>query len=104
MSNRGYLGVKRMGELDSSVFQEACKRKYPEDIAEDKAAEICSLWDEYLRDPTWHPFKVVPVHGEHKVSDLWSLIHNIHLRYVSSFAEIPCYLYTSSLFFPSSEF
>ncbi|KMT18331.1 hypothetical protein BVRB_2g024880 [Beta vulgaris subsp. vulgaris] len=66
MSNRGYLGVKRMGELDSSVFQEACKRKYPEDIAEDKAAEICSLWDEYLRDPTWHPFKVVPVHGEHK--------------------------------------
>ncbi|XP_021749571.1 protein INVOLVED IN DE NOVO 2-like [Chenopodium quinoa] len=66
MSNRGFIGVKRMGELDSTVFQEACKRKYPEDIAEDKAAEFCSLWDEYLRDPEWHPFKVVRVNGEHK--------------------------------------
>ncbi|XP_021769001.1 protein INVOLVED IN DE NOVO 2-like [Chenopodium quinoa] len=66
MSNRGFIGVKRMGELDSAVFQEACKRKYPEDIAEDKAAEFCSLWDEYLRDPEWHPFKVVRVNGEHK--------------------------------------
>ncbi|KAL9226603.1 hypothetical protein vseg_002395 [Gypsophila vaccaria] len=66
MSNRGLIGVKRMGELDSTVFQEACKRRYPEDIAEDKAAELCSLWDEYLRDPEWHPFKVIGVDGDHK--------------------------------------
>ncbi|CAO2817151.1 unnamed protein product [Amaranthus hypochondriacus] len=66
MSTRGVIGIKRMGELDSVVFQEACKRKYPEDVAEDKAAELCSLWDEYLRDPEWHPFKVVLVNGEHK--------------------------------------
>ncbi|KAK9683312.1 hypothetical protein RND81_10G131200 [Saponaria officinalis] len=66
MSNRGFIGVKRMGELDSTVFQEACKRRYPEDIAEDKAAELCSLWDEYLRDPEWHPFKVIGVDGDHK--------------------------------------
>lgn len=65
-SNRGNIGIKRMGELDSLVFQEACKRKYPEDIAEDKAAELCSLWDEYLRDPEWHPFRVVGVDGDHK--------------------------------------
>lgn len=66
MSTRGFIGVKRMGELDSSVFQNACKRKYPEDVAEDKAAEFCSLWDEYLRDPEWHPFKVVQINGEHR--------------------------------------
>ncbi|XP_074279495.1 protein INVOLVED IN DE NOVO 2-like [Silene latifolia] len=66
MSNRGHIGVKRMGELDSSAFQEVCKRRYPEDIAEDKAAELCSLWDEYLRDPEWHPFKVIVVDGDLK--------------------------------------
>ncbi|KAH9624198.1 hypothetical protein KSS87_008275 [Heliosperma pusillum] len=66
MSNRGLIGVKRMGELDTTVFQEACKRRYPEDIAEDKAAELCSLWDDYLRDPDWHPFKVIGVDGDHK--------------------------------------
>lgn len=66
MSNRGNIGIKRMGELDSTVFQVACSRKYPEDVAEDKAAELCSLWDEYLRDPEWHPFKVIKVEGEHK--------------------------------------
>jgi len=72
-SNRGNIGIKRMGELDSSVFQEACKKKYPEDIEEDKAAELCSLWDEYLRDPEWHPFRVVGVDGDHKV-----LIYGFH--------------------------
>ena len=86
MSNRGNIGVKRMGELDSSVFQEACRRKYSEDMAEDKAAEFCSLWDEYLRDPEWHPFKVVQVNGEHKVCDLWSSFHDIYLSCVSLLA------------------
>lgn len=76
MTIRGFIGVKRMGELDSSVFQEACKRRFPEDIAEDKAAEVCSLWDEYLRDPEWHPFKVVQVHGDHKVCGLPSSLHD----------------------------
>lgn len=58
MSNRGDIGVKRMGELDTTAFQEACTRRYPRDIAEDKAAELCSLWGKYLRDPEWRPFKV----------------------------------------------
>lgn len=66
MSNRGNIGIKRMGELDSSVFQVACKRKFPEEMAEDKAAELCSLWDEYLRDPEWHPFKVIQIDEDHK--------------------------------------
>ena len=90
MSTRGVIGIKRMGELDSVVFQEACKRKYPEDVAEDKAAELCSLWDEYLRDPEWHPFKVVLVNGEHKVSHFYSLLF---LSYIVDLCIFTCMQY-----------
>ncbi|KAL5569071.1 hypothetical protein UlMin_025646 [Ulmus minor] len=62
-----HIGVKRMGELDSKPFFEAMKRKYKGEEAERKAVEICSLWEEHLKDPAWHPFKVIEVGGEHKV-------------------------------------
>ncbi|MCI81687.1 XH/XS domain protein, partial [Trifolium medium] len=50
-----------MGELDTGPFHEAMKKIYNEEEAEDKATELCSLWEEYLKDPDWHPFKVVMV-------------------------------------------
>lgn len=65
--NRSTIGVKRMGELDGKPFLEAMKRKYREEEAEDRAMELCSLWEEYLKDPDWHPFKVTMVDGKHKV-------------------------------------
>lgn len=65
--NRGKIGVKRMGELDSKPFHEAMKRKYDEEKVGEKALEQCSLWEEYLRDPEWHPFKITIVEGEPKV-------------------------------------
>ncbi|CAN6695963.1 unnamed protein product [Malus baccata var. baccata] len=40
------IGVKRMGDLDSEPFQTACKRKYS---ADDQAAMLCSLWEDYLQ-------------------------------------------------------
>ncbi|KAJ6432642.1 hypothetical protein OIU84_019810 [Salix udensis] len=66
ISNRAHIGVKRMGELDSKPFLEAMKRKYNNEEAEDRASEICSLWEEYLKDPDWHPFKVVMIDGKHQ--------------------------------------
>ncbi|KAL9351704.1 hypothetical protein Peur_054384 [Populus x canadensis] len=66
ISSRAHIGVKRMGELDSKPFLEAMKRKYNNEEAEDRASEICSLWEEYLKDPDWHPFKVVMVDGKHQ--------------------------------------
>lgn len=64
MARRGSIGVKRMGELDNEPFIRAMRRKYNPAEAEDKASEICSLWEEYLRDPEWHPFKVLTVNGK----------------------------------------
>ncbi|KAF5930884.1 hypothetical protein HYC85_031757 [Camellia sinensis] len=57
--SRAFIGIKRMGELDSRPFHIAAKRKYGNEEADDKAMELCSLWEEYLRDPSWHPFKIV---------------------------------------------
>ncbi|CAN6559560.1 unnamed protein product [Malus baccata var. baccata] len=40
-----------MGDLDCEPFQTACKRKYPTDeAADDQAAMLCSLWEDYLAD------------------------------------------------------
>ncbi|KAF9617211.1 hypothetical protein IFM89_035093 [Coptis chinensis] len=60
-SSLALIGVKRMGELDSKPFQESCKRKYSADEADEKALVLCSQWEEYLKDPDWHPFKIIQV-------------------------------------------
>lgn len=60
----GPIGVKRMGELDNRPFHEAMKRNYNESEADERATELCSLWEEYLRDPGWHPIKVVMINGK----------------------------------------
>ncbi|CAA7039322.1 unnamed protein product [Microthlaspi erraticum] len=53
------IGVKRMGLLDDEPFQNLAKEKYPAEEADVKAAELCSLWDDHLRDSAWHPTKVI---------------------------------------------
>ncbi|KAA8534199.1 hypothetical protein F0562_031607 [Nyssa sinensis] len=66
ISKSAHIGVKRMGELDNKPFYEAIKRKYNEVEADDRTVELCSMWEEYLRDPEWHPFKVIIVDGKHQ--------------------------------------
>ena len=51
LSKATNIGVKRMGELENKPFYDAMKQMYNETEAEDKASELCSLWEEYLRDP-----------------------------------------------------
>ncbi|CAK8536089.1 unnamed protein product [Lathyrus sativus] len=70
-TSRVIISVKRMGDLDTKPFVEASKRKFPAEgngkaaqrkIAEErqmKATEWLSECDNYLRDPNWHPYKVV---------------------------------------------
>ncbi|MBA0569041.1 hypothetical protein Golob_006501 [Gossypium lobatum] len=63
ISRRANIGVKRMGELDGKPFLEAMKRRYNGELAEERASEMCSLWEEYLKDPDWHPFKRIKLEG-----------------------------------------
>lgn len=67
MPTNGPIGIRRMGELDTRPFREAMKRKYNEAEADERASELCSLWEEYLRDPEWHPLKVTNINGNLKV-------------------------------------
>ncbi|KAG1371709.1 factor of DNA methylation 1 [Cocos nucifera] len=64
LGKKSDIGIKRMGELDDKAFQSACKRKFAEDDADVKAAEFCSEWQEYLKDPNWHPYKIVTIDGK----------------------------------------
>lgn len=59
LSTRSLIGIKRMGELDEKVFYAACKKRYAKEEADIKALELCSEWQEHLKNPFWHPFKVV---------------------------------------------
>ncbi|TYJ31190.1 hypothetical protein E1A91_A06G181800v1 [Gossypium mustelinum] len=70
ISRRANIGVKRMGELDGKPFLEAMKRRYNEELAEERASEICSLWEEYLKDPDWHPFKRIKLEGREEYQEV----------------------------------
>ncbi|CAL4917808.1 unnamed protein product [Urochloa decumbens] len=64
-SVRSQIGVKRMGELDQKAFFAACKEKIAEDD-EEEFALLCSKWEDEIRQPEWHPFKVILVGEEAK--------------------------------------
>ncbi|WOL15000.1 factor of DNA methylation 5-like [Canna indica] len=64
LSGRTLLGIKRMGELDDKPFLLACKQRFEKGDAEYKASLFCSQWEEELKNPDWHPFKIVSVDGK----------------------------------------
>ncbi|KAL3528960.1 hypothetical protein ACH5RR_008282 [Cinchona calisaya] len=68
-SNRAHVGVKRMGEIDPKTFEGECKLKFPQNY-EFKTLELCSLWQEKLKDPDWHPFKEILNEDDKALRDL----------------------------------
>ncbi|KAL6495836.1 hypothetical protein OROGR_030399 [Orobanche gracilis] len=48
-----------MGEIDEKAFRNTCNKRFPSGEAEMKAVELCSLWQEKLKNAEWHPFRVV---------------------------------------------
>jgi hypothetical protein len=58
---RTIIGIKRMGELDPKAFGNACKKSLSKDDAELVSATLCSKWDAEIRNPNWHPFRVVVI-------------------------------------------
>ncbi|TXG49800.1 hypothetical protein EZV62_025675 [Acer yangbiense] len=63
LSSPATLAIKRMGEVDRTPFQQACSLKFPDGDWEVMSAELCSTWEENVKDPHWHPFKTVVYQG-----------------------------------------
>ncbi|KAK2642937.1 hypothetical protein Ddye_024700 [Dipteronia dyeriana] len=56
---RDIFGVKIMGELDRKPFLEAMKRKFQGEEAEEESIILWSCLRKCIKDPTWHPFKIL---------------------------------------------
>jgi hypothetical protein len=63
---QAHIGIKRMGELDLKAFSKACQKEHTEDT-EVTAAFLCSKWEAEIKNPDWHPFRVVTVDGKEMV-------------------------------------
>lgn len=66
LTGKTIIGIKRMGELEAKAFQSVCKEKFGSSEALVQATTICSLWQENLKDSSWHPFKIIHVDGNTK--------------------------------------
>ena len=67
VNGRANIRLRRMGEIDMKVFYDACKMRFGQEEAQIKASELCTMWQDKLKDAGWHPFKVVIVNDEPKV-------------------------------------
>ncbi|KAI8527690.1 hypothetical protein RHMOL_Rhmol12G0094600 [Rhododendron molle] len=65
LSGHTLTGLKIMGEIYTKPYQNTCKVRFPASEAEVKAFdfELCSLWQERMKNPDWHPFKIVALEG-----------------------------------------
>lgn len=86
LSGRTNIGVKRMGELDTKAFYDACKERFEPEEAQIKATELCSLWQDKLKNSEWHPIKVVAVDGAHKevINEEDELLKNLKAEWGNS--------------------
>lgn len=62
-----------MGQVNEKPFVEACKPKYGAE-ADTKALELCSMWQDNLRDANWHPFKIVTTGEKSQVGTINGVI------------------------------
>nr|CAB3477709.1 unnamed protein product [Digitaria exilis] len=61
---RAHIGIKRMGELDLKAFSKACQKKCSGEDVEVTAAFLCSKWETEIKNPDWHPFRIVIADGK----------------------------------------
>ncbi|KAL5703518.1 hypothetical protein ACHQM5_022056 [Ranunculus cassubicifolius] len=48
-----------MGELERKLFHKSRKQNICAKGGELESAKLCSLWRDYVRDPAWHPFRII---------------------------------------------
>ncbi|PIA60328.1 hypothetical protein AQUCO_00300077v1 [Aquilegia coerulea] len=61
---RSGIGFKLMGELNIKPFQDVCRQKFPSEEYDVKSAELCSMWQENIKNQEWYPFKRIQANGK----------------------------------------
>lgn len=87
LTGRSNVRIKRMGDLDQKHFFEICKQRFPFEEAQVQAATLCILWQENLKNPKWHQFKVVTSNGITVVEWGWLYYKSSGYNKVSYFLE-----------------
>ncbi|KAF8641588.1 hypothetical protein HU200_067779 [Digitaria exilis] len=57
------IKIKMMGEINCKPFLDAALGEHPSNIAEDEAVKNCSVWQQKIEDPAWHPYKRITEDG-----------------------------------------
>ncbi|CAH1412768.1 unnamed protein product [Lactuca virosa] len=70
-SGRVYIGVKRMGGLDAKPFIVDAKKRC---LSREDTVKFLSIWEDHLRDPSWHPFKVITIGDDYKAQKIIDLM------------------------------
>ncbi|KAK0593278.1 hypothetical protein LWI29_034136 [Acer saccharum] len=52
------IGVRMMGLIEAKPFMDEMKKRFTGEEVEINAMMLCSLWENYLQDPDWHPFTI----------------------------------------------
>ncbi|PIN12174.1 hypothetical protein CDL12_15220 [Handroanthus impetiginosus] len=61
--HRTLFGIRKMGEINRKPFEETCLKKSCEKDWREESAKLCSLWEENVKNPHWHPFKRIKING-----------------------------------------
>ncbi|GER48492.1 XH/XS domain-containing protein [Striga asiatica] len=59
LSSNHIMGTKRVAEIETKDFRNACSLRFPLEQPQIMADELCSLWQEKMKNPEWNPFKFV---------------------------------------------
>lgn len=57
--DEGDYGIKRIGELDPSDFTIALLGRFTQGDVVMKSVELCSIWQDKMKDPHWYPFRII---------------------------------------------
>lgn len=60
MESESTIGIKRRGELNPKPFLDECKKKFAGDDWCLKSEQLFLLWQQHIKNPLWHPFKIDP--------------------------------------------
>ncbi|PRQ33437.1 hypothetical protein RchiOBHm_Chr5g0057601 [Rosa chinensis] len=73
-----YIGMKTLGDLDLKTFQVAAKRIYTAiEEANERAVELCSVWEDYVGDSNWNPYKVIMDETGKRMTELGDEVYKV---------------------------